>query len=176
MQLQIEEISLKKEKANEKLEVVRKELQSIGAELAPLMAQYERERGRIQEIAAVKKKIDDVRQKMERAAREGQLDKAADLRYYALPDLQKQLEKMESEQKEIEKQSGVSNDDDRLVKSTVTPEVVATVVSRWTGIPVTKIIFSCFLLFCCFVVLLFCCFVFVLFLFFDNDNFFFSKK
>lgn len=107
LQLQIEEISLKKEKANEKLEVVRyiyvsnsfiffktnsnnqivvcsAELKSINDQLVPLMAQYEKERGRIHEIASVKKRIEEVKAKIERFKREGQLDKVSDLQYYGI--------------------------------------------------------------------------------------------
>ena len=68
----------------------------------------------------------------------------------ALPDLQKQLEKLELEQKELDKQAGAS-DDDRLVQYIVTPEVVASVVSRWTGIPVNRLLVCnslCVVFFC----------------------------
>ena len=82
MQLEIEEISLKKEKgksSKDRLEGVRKELQQIEEELKPLMEQYERERGRVVEIAETKRKIEELAMKAERYKRERKLEQAADI-------------------------------------------------------------------------------------------------
>eukprot|EP00019_Armaparvus_languidus_P002887 CAMPEP_0168603252 /NCGR_PEP_ID=MMETSP0420-20121227/14621_1 /TAXON_ID=498008 /ORGANISM="Pessonella sp." /LENGTH=718 /DNA_ID=CAMNT_0008642203 /DNA_START=109 /DNA_END=2265 /DNA_ORIENTATION=+ len=137
-QLTIEEISLKKEKSP-KLKEVQEEIKTIENELKPLMEQYEREKGRVVEIADMKKKIEQVKTKMERAQREGRLDVVSDLKFYALPDLRARLVKLEAEQRKIDEEAA-GQDGERLVKHIVTPKVVAGVVSRWTGIPVARLL------------------------------------
>jgi ATP-dependent Clp protease ATP-binding subunit ClpB len=141
MQLDIEKISLKKEKnAKERLQAVDDELAAIGEKLKPLLEQFEKERGRVGEIADLKRKIEVVRQKIPRLEREHKLDQVADLRFYVLPDLEAQLKKMELEQSRLDAADAGTNGGDALLHHVVTPDTVAQVVSRWTGVPVKRLL------------------------------------
>eukprot|EP01108_Squamamoeba_japonica_P001428 TRINITY_DN1607_c0_g2_i1.p1 TRINITY_DN1607_c0_g2~~TRINITY_DN1607_c0_g2_i1.p1 ORF type:complete len:515 (-),score=323.84 TRINITY_DN1607_c0_g2_i1:45-1589(-) len=143
MQLEIEEISLKKEKGDankERLEKVRDEMKSIDAQLGPLMEQYERERGRVVEIAETKRKIEELAIKADRFKRERKLEQAADLLNFAIPDCKMRLARLEAEQRQIDAANATDQPGERIVQHLVTPDVVAGVVSRWTGVPVQRLL------------------------------------
>lgn len=96
------------------------------------MAAYEAEKSRGDEINQVRRKIDELKAKADEAERRYDLATASDLRYYALPDLQTRLAQLEAK-KEQQMASGESGAD------TVTPDQIAEIVARWTGIPVTRL-------------------------------------
>jgi len=132
MELEVEVKALAKEadKASaDRVKEARKELAELGEKLQPLRAQYERERGLLMELQAAKQKLQALRSKMQLAEIRGDLDTVSDLRYEAIPGLQKRIRTLEAEKAE-----GLS-----VLKEVVTAESVAEVVARWTGIPVQKL-------------------------------------
>ena len=136
MQLTIEEQALKKETdeaSKERLTKLQQEKDDLTAKEAELKSAWEKEKQGILRVRAIKKEIDGVNSEMEAAERAYDLNKLSELKYGKLPALQKQLEEQEAE---INKKSK----DQRLLKEEVGEEDIASVVSRWTGIPVTKML------------------------------------
>ncbi len=135
MQLEIEQEALKKEKdktSQERLMVIQRELSNLRAKADALRAQWEAEKEVIGRLRKLREEIEHVKQEIERAEREYDLNKAAELRYGKLAALEKELK--QEEKRLVEKQST-----GRLLREEVTEEEVAEVVSRWTGIPVTRL-------------------------------------
>jgi ATP-dependent Clp protease ATP-binding subunit ClpB len=135
MQLEIEEVALEKERdeaSRKRLEELRRELANLREESDALTAQWESERQAIQEIAELKVKIDDARTMIEQAERVSDLQRASELRYGVLPGLERDLAQREHT---VEAESG----EPRLLKEEVSSEDIAEVVSRWTGVPVSKL-------------------------------------
>ena len=136
MQLTIEEQALKKETdeaSKERLTKLQQEKDELTTKEAELKSAWEKEKQGILRVRAIKKEIDGVNGEMEAAERAYDLNKLSELKYGKLPALQKQLEEQEAE---INKKSK----DQRLLKEEVGEEDIASVVSRWTGIPVTKML------------------------------------
>ena len=136
MQLTIEEQALKKETdaaSKERLEKLEQEKAELEAKDKELKDAWEQEKQGILRVRAIKKEIDAVNSEMETAERAYDLNKLSELKYGKLPELQKQLAEQEAE---INKKSK----DQRLLKEEVGEEDIASVVSRWTGIPVTKML------------------------------------
>lgn len=136
MQLTIEEQALKKETdeaSKERLTKLEQEKAELTAKETELKSAWEKEKQGILRVRAIKKEIDAVNGEMEAAERAYDLNKLSELKYGKLPALQKQLEEQEAE---INKKSK----DQRLLKEEVGEEDIASVVSRWTGIPVTKML------------------------------------
>jgi len=139
LSLQIEKQALSKEKeenSKKRCLEIEKELKNLEEKNKTLKAQLEKERSSILKLRSLKKEIESAKQEMERCEREGLLEKAAELKYGILPDLQKQ-------RKEIEKQAQdkkESQDKDTLLKEEVGAEEIAQVVSQWTGIPLQKML------------------------------------
>lgn len=137
MQLQIEREALKKEKekdARDRLLQVQEELKSLTEELQILKQQWEKEKGEIGGIKGTKEEIERMKIEVEKAEREGNLEKAAELKYGRLPELEKRLS---SYDEEVGK---TSSDENRMLKEEVGPEEIAEVVSKWTGVPVNKML------------------------------------
>ncbi|MEN8238308.1 MAG: ATP-dependent chaperone ClpB, partial [Actinomycetota bacterium] len=135
-QLEIEKQALSKEEdaaSAERLLVIEEELANLSESLDTLTAHWQLEKQAIQEIREVKQQTEDVRAEAEKAEREGDLEKAAELRYATLPSLERQL--VEEQGKLDDLQSDV-----RMLKEEVDEEDVADVVSRWTGVPVAKLL------------------------------------
>ncbi|MBQ7479064.1 MAG: ATP-dependent chaperone ClpB [Selenomonadaceae bacterium] len=135
MQLEIEEQALKKEtdeSSGEKLANITAEKETLQQEEKSLQDKWEAEKQAILRVRAVKKEIDAVNSQMEEAERSYDLNRMSELKYGKLPALQKQL-------KEVE-ESISANKDQQLLKEEVGEEDIAKVVSRWTGIPVTKML------------------------------------
>jgi ATP-dependent Clp protease ATP-binding subunit ClpB len=135
MQLEIEEQALKKEtdeSSGEKLANITAEKETLQQEEKNLKEKWESEKQAILRVRAVKKEIDAVNSQMEEAERSYDLNRMSELKYGKLPALQKQL-------KEVE-ESISANKDQQLLKEEVGEEDIAKVVSRWTGIPVTKML------------------------------------
>ncbi len=133
MQMEIEETALKKEDDRlsvERLESLQKELAELKEELNNRIAQWENEKASVEKLSKIREEIDAVGSQIEIAQREGDYEKAAELSYSKLPALKKQLE-IEEEQ--------VKNKDLSLVHESVSDEEIAKIISRWTGIPVSKL-------------------------------------
>ena len=136
MQLEIEEQALKKETdeaSKEKLQKITKEKEKLQKEEGKLKTQWETEKNAILRVRAIKKEIDGVNSEMEAAERAYDLNRMSELKYGKLPELQKKL-------KEEEAIIAAKSKDNRLLKEEVGEEDIAQVVSRWTGIPVTKML------------------------------------
>ncbi|HDD64767.1 MAG TPA: ATP-dependent chaperone ClpB [Firmicutes bacterium] len=135
-QLEIERQALKKEtteSVKERLEKIEKELEDLKKEREKLHSQWMSEKKVVEEIRKIKQQIETTRNIIEKAEREGDLDKAAEYKYGRLIELQKRLEKETQKLKEIQKNGG-------LLKDEVTEEDIAEIVSKWTGIPVSKML------------------------------------
>ncbi|WP_413560158.1 ATP-dependent chaperone ClpB [Bdellovibrio sp. HCB209] len=139
MQLRIEKEALKKEKdegAKERITVIDKEITGLSAKNQLLREQWEFEKGGITQIKKLKADIEDLKVAVAKAEREGDLGKAAELKYGTLPETEKKLKAMEDRSKE---QNG---NESRMLKEEVGPEDVAEVVAKWTGVPVSKMLES----------------------------------
>jgi ATP-dependent Clp protease ATP-binding subunit ClpB len=135
MRLEIEETALAKEddeRSRARLQDLRKELAGLRAEADSLRAQWESERQALRRVQALREEMGQVRQDAERAERNYDLDKAAELRLGRLPELRRKLEA--EEQRLAARQGGR-----RLLREVVTEEEIAAIVSRWTGIPVSRL-------------------------------------
>ena len=134
MQLEIEVQALKKENdaaSKERLKSIREEIETLQAQEKVLRDKWEAEKQSILRVRAIKKEIDDVNTEMAAAERAYDLQKLSELKYGKLPELMNTLKKVEAEIAEHAK-------GERLLKEEVGEEDIAKVVSRWTGIPVTK--------------------------------------
>ena len=133
MQLEIEEAALKKETDNlskERLEELQKELAELRDDFNNKKAKWENEKNSVNRLQELREKVESVKKEIEMAQNEYNLDKAAQLQYGTLPELQKQLE---------EEEANVKNKDLSLVRESVTDEEISRIISRWTGIPVAKL-------------------------------------
>ena len=138
MQYEIEEASITKEleegQTSPQLDKVRKNLSTLRLKFQDMKAEWEVEKKNIARIQKLKEKIDEINAQIEQAERVYDLNKAAELKYSTLPNLKKLLEQ---EEKEIEKEQGGRP---ALLKSKVTEDEIEKVVSKMTGIPVTKMV------------------------------------
>lgn len=142
LQLEIEATALKREKdknSKKREKEIREEISNLKEAVAPLNAKWEAERGRADELKEVKEKLDTLEAKSLQAERTGDYEKAADLKYGAIPDLKSHLAKIERSEAERKANRNVHNDDESIMDEVVTPEDIAGVISRWTGIPVSKL-------------------------------------
>ncbi len=133
MQMEIEEAALKKEDdrlSRERLEHLQKELAELREEFAGKKAQWDNEKVDVERVRKLREEIEQIHKDIEKAQQSYDLNKAAELQYGKLPQLQKQLEAEEAKVKDEEKS---------LVHESVTDEEIGKIVSRWTGIPVTKL-------------------------------------
>jgi ATP-dependent Clp protease ATP-binding subunit ClpB len=143
LQLEVEETALSKEKdkaSKERRKAVKKELENIRAEIEPLRMRFEAEQGRVSELQKLKQRRDQLISKAELAERRRDLAAAADIKYGAIPDIERQIERLElAERERMQSSEGVAAEQDKLVSEVVSPEEIAAVVSRWTGVPVSKL-------------------------------------
>ncbi|MFR3198903.1 MAG: ATP-dependent chaperone ClpB [Blautia wexlerae] len=133
MQLEIEESALKKETDNlskERLEALQKELAELRDIFNTQKAQWDNEKHSVEKLQKLREQIEDVNKQIQKAKQNYDLEKAAQLQYGELPKLQQQLE--------IEEKS-VKESDRSLVHEAVTDDEIARIISRWTGIPVTRL-------------------------------------
>ncbi len=134
-QLQIEKEALKREGSSKKLDDIKKELADLTEERTKLRAQWESERALIDEIQKNKDAIEQYRFEASRAERDGDYGKVAELRYGKMKESEQRIE--EVKQQLAEKKNGES-----LIREEVTADDIASVVSRWTGIPVNRMMQS----------------------------------
>lgn len=136
MRMEIEEQALSKEKDTasiERLKVLRKDLADQRESANAMKAQWESEKDGISTVRTIREKLESLKQEIERAERQYNLSKAAELRHGKLPHLQAQLE--EEEKKNAQKQES-----NKFFREEVTEEEVAEIISKWTGIPVTRLV------------------------------------
>ena len=136
MQLEIEREALKKEKddaSRERRERLEKELANLQEEAAGMRARWEAEKGAVEHLSGLRKKFEETRIEIEKAKRNYDLNRAAELQYGVLAGLERQL-------KEEEAKAVSTAGAERMIKEEVDEEDIAEVVSRWTGVPVTKLL------------------------------------
>ncbi len=136
MQLEIEEAALSKEKdsaSQERLHNLQKELADIRNKSDSMRAKWEAEKNAIHKVTALREELDKVRQEIERAERDYDLNRAAELKYGKLPDLERRLKA--EEEFMARKQGAVS-----ILSGEVTEDEIARIISRWTGIPLTRLV------------------------------------
>jgi ATP-dependent Clp protease ATP-binding subunit ClpB len=147
--LEIERAALKREKdagSKERLQVVDRELAEIKEKSSGLRARWQKERGAIGRIAELKEKLEALRFQMQEETRKGNLQRAAELQYGEIPKLEAELRDLTAEQDAAaredaaEAKRGVARKPSRLLKEEVDEEDIAAIVSKWTGIPVSKML------------------------------------
>ena len=137
-QLQIEEQALQKEEnpaTQERLKGVRAQISELQEKISGLKAQWEAEKGVINQINDLKKKLDEVKEQANRLEREGELNKVAELRYGQMPQMQSEIDSLGARLAEMQKGGA-------LLREEVTDEDIADIVSKWTGVPVTRMLES----------------------------------
>ncbi len=135
-QLEIEKQGLTREKdeaSRARLGQVEKELAAMNEQFAALHARWQNEKRAIQEVAAAKAEIDKLKGEQAAAERNADFNKAAEIKFGRLPELQRRVAEQQAKLAELQKGGA-------MLKEEVTPEEIAEVVSKWTGIPVTKLI------------------------------------
>ncbi|MEM8835014.1 MAG: ATP-dependent chaperone ClpB [Planctomycetota bacterium] len=138
MQLEIEEAALKNEKdagSKERLESLRRELSNLREQADAMRAQWEHEKNAIHEVQDLRAQIEQIGQDIERAQREYDLTKAAELQHGRLPELKAELDEAE---RRLASEKGTEGRS--LLREEVTDEEVADIVAKWTGIPVTRLV------------------------------------
>jgi ATP-dependent Clp protease ATP-binding subunit ClpB len=135
MQLEIEREALRKEKdkpSMERLEKLERELANLKEERGRLTAHWQQEKAAIQEVRKLKEELETVRHDVERAQREGDYSKASELQYGRTPDLERRIREQEEKLAQLQK-------DHRMLKEEVDEEDIAEIVSKWTHIPVSRL-------------------------------------
>jgi len=136
MQLKIEEAALQKEQdkpSQDRLEDLRRELAELKGQAASLRAQWENEKGAIAQVRSLREELEQGRHQAEEAQRRYDLNRAAELRHGKIPELERRL-------RQAEEQLSGGQGGKRLLREEVTEEEVAQIVSRWTGIPVSRLV------------------------------------
>jgi ATP-dependent Clp protease ATP-binding subunit ClpB len=139
MQLQIELTSLRKEKdsaSKERREAIERELGELKEQSDTMKAQWQKEKDAIQGVSEIKERLEQARTEAERAEREADLQRAAELRYGEIPELEKKLSDSES----VEREQDGDAEAPVFLKEEVDADDVAEVVARWTGIPVSRLL------------------------------------
>ncbi|KAI8634572.1 putative heat shock protein [Xylariaceae sp. FL1651] len=143
-QLRIEIHALSREKddaSKARLEAAKQDAENVEEQLRPLREKYESERKRGKDIQEAKLKLDQLKVKMEDAARVGDHARAADLQYYAIPEQEQAIKRLEKEKAAAD--AALSQNPDNIGNSMITdvvgPDQINEIVSRWTGIPVTRL-------------------------------------
>ena len=136
MRLEIEEAALTKEtdkSSKARLQTLRRELADLRTRAAAMRSQWESEKAAIDDVRKVREQIEQVRREIEIAARNHDLSRAAELRHGVLPELSARLETQERAQ-------DAADASGRLLREEVTANEIAEIVSRWTGVPVTRLV------------------------------------
>jgi ATP-dependent Clp protease ATP-binding subunit ClpB len=137
-QLQVEREALRREKDEasvERLELIEEELEQLELKIKDLRARWELEKGGITALKETKEKIEAARHEIERAERSGNLERAAELKYGQLPELEKKL-------KTLNETADSTKGESRMLREEVGPEEIAEIVAKWTGIPVNRMLQS----------------------------------
>ncbi|MDF2880451.1 MAG: ATP-dependent chaperone ClpB [Clostridiaceae bacterium] len=134
-QIKIEKEALSKEKdaaSIERLNELEKELSNLNEKDREMSAKYEKEKSEITEVRNLKQQLDEVRGKMEKAEREYDLNKIAELKYGVIPELEAKIKEKEEKLK--------TNNENSMLKEEVTENEISQIVSKWTGIPVSRLV------------------------------------
>ncbi len=137
MRLEIEETALKKETdkaSKERLEALRKELADLRTSADAMRMQWESEKNSVADVRKLREELDKARAEVESAEREYDLEKVAKLRYGTIPEIEKKLNDAQ--------EAADAKGDSRIIREEVSEDEIAEVVSRWTGIPVTRLVES----------------------------------
>ena len=138
MQLEIEESALKNESDNaskHRLEELQEELSNEKEKQSSLKSRVEQEKEKIAKVQEKRAELDSSRQALEDAQTEGNLEKAAELQYGTIPQLEKELQEFEEAF-----QDETGEDSERMIREVVSDEEIGDIVSQWTGIPVSKLV------------------------------------
>ena len=144
LRLEIEATALEKESdapSQSRLAKVRSELASVEEQLRPLVARHQMEKGRLDELRLMNNKLEELRIKAADAERRHDLSLAADLKYYAIPELQKRITEVTALEKERQQQQkdNATTDTAPLLTDLIDEEKISQIVARWTGIPVNRL-------------------------------------
>ena len=137
-QLQIEQEALKKERdpaSKARLDDIKREIAELREQMDAMKAQWLEEKEIIEEIRKAQPKLEDLRAEAEEAQRRGDLGKAAEIRYGKIPELEKRIEELRKKLAKVQEKTA-------YLKEEVTDQDIAAIVSKWTGIPVTKMLES----------------------------------
>jgi ATP-dependent Clp protease ATP-binding subunit ClpB len=143
MQLEIELTSLKKEKdaaSKERRQSIERELDELKERSATMKAKWQEEKDAIRGVSDLKERLERANGEMERAEREANLQRAAELRYGEIPELEKELAEHESIDPELDKDGDPATTGPVFLKEEVDADDVAEIVARWTGIPVSRLL------------------------------------
>ncbi len=132
-QLEIERVAIKRENDKEKLQKIEEELESLNAQLSSMNKKWQEEKALADKIQLIREQSKSLKQQAEEAERQGDYAKVAEIRYSRIPSLDKELESLNAQ---------MSNDNEKLLREEVTADDIAEVVSRWTGIPVKRMLQS----------------------------------
>jgi ATP-dependent Clp protease ATP-binding subunit ClpB len=136
-QLEIEREALKKEKdeaSRQRLQALEKELANLRSQRDAIKAQWDAEKRVVDDVQKLREAIEVARNEMEKARRENNLSRVAEFQYGKIPDLEKQLKELEA------RAARAGEGETRLLQEEVTPEEIAEVIARWTGIPVSRLV------------------------------------
>ncbi|MCI2435611.1 AAA family ATPase, partial [Listeria monocytogenes] len=141
LKIEIHALSREKDEASKaRLAQAKQDAENVEEELRPLREKYESERRRGKDIQEAKVKLDQLKVKAEDAARMGDHARAADLQYYAIPEQQEAIKKMEAEKAAADAALNQSHDTGgSMITDVVGPDQINEIVARWTGIPVTRL-------------------------------------
>lgn len=132
-QLEIERVAIKRENDKEKLQKIEEELESLNAQLSSMNKKWQEEKALADKIQLIREQSKSLKQQAEEAERQGDYAKVAEIRYSRIPSFDKELESLNAQ---------MSNDNEKLLREEVTADDIAEVVSRWTGIPVKRMLQS----------------------------------
>lgn len=142
LRLEIEATALEKESdapSQSRLAKVRAELAAVDEQLRPLIARHQTEKGRLDELRQLNNKLESLRVKAADAERRHDLALAADLKYYAIPELQQKIAEVTALERERAHQQKHQKADDPLLTDMISEEKISQIVAKWTGIPVNKL-------------------------------------
>jgi len=143
LEIAVQALGREKDKASkQRLTETQKSLSDVEERLRPLRAQWEAERSKISALATLKEKLQRLQHKVEAAKRQGDVSTAADLEFYAIPEVQAQVERQEREEasrKAAEREAAAAGSGGGMLSETVGVGQIHEVLSRWTGVPVAKL-------------------------------------
>lgn len=141
LRLEIEATALKNESdaaSQARLAQVQAELAAVDEQLRPLIARHQQEKGKLDELRILNNKMDELKVKHAEAVRRHDLALAADLQYYAMPELQKKIDEL-NESERVRKSTTIEDADNQLLTDLITEEKICQIVAKWTGVPVAKL-------------------------------------
>ncbi|KAI1490051.1 heat shock protein [Biscogniauxia mediterranea] len=140
LRIEIHALSREKDEASKaRLQAAKQDAENVEEELRPLREKYESERKRGKAIQEAKLKLDQLKVKMEEAARMGDHARAADLQYYAIPEQEQVIKKLEKQKAAADAALSANDTGGSMITDVVGPDQINEIVSRWTGIPVTRL-------------------------------------